>query len=483
MKITVEPNEITYEATAACYLFFQKEEEGDLFVRAQIDGSSVKGSCTLTVLGKQYRGEFVFELEQEPPAFETKRFLAAAAARAIRKAAKEAHGQDIPLPWGLMLGVRPAKMLREYHERGFSYEQAAERLKLIYDLSREKAELLTNVARSEKAVLAQTDESLISFYVGIPFCPTRCLYCSFVSNDMRRVKKYIEPYCELLVREIRAMREVADVFGKKVQAIYIGGGTPTSLEADQLSRILAALTDGLDTSCLTEFTVEAGRADTVTKEKLRAMKQFPVDRVSINPQTFHDVTLERIGRCHSVADVYRAFGAVRETADFKINMDLIAGLPGESESMFCESIDRLLELAPENATVHTLCLKRGSRLSQGADDLDAHNVNAMLTYAQNRLMERAYLPYYLYRQKYMVDNLENVGYALAGTESIYNVNIMEESQTILAAGCGASSKIVNRNTGKIDRVFNYKDPIEYISGFDEILNRKRKIMDLVEANE
>lgn len=480
MKITVEPVQITYEATAACYLFFQKEEVGDLLVHAHLEGGRITAECKGTVSGTEYKGDFSFELKSEPPSFEQKRFLSAAAARAIRAAVKQAHGRDIDLPWGLMLGVRPAKMLREYHERGYSYEQAIERLKMIYDLSKEKAELLTAVAQNEAAVLAQTKESLISFYVGIPFCPTRCLYCSFVSNDMRRMKKYMDPYCELLIREIHSMREIADAMGKKVQAIYIGGGTPTSLNENQLSRILEALTDGLDTSHLTEFTVEAGRADTVTREKLLTMKNFPVDRISINPQTFHDVTLERIGRCHSVADVYRAFETVRQVADFQINMDLIAGLPGESEAMFFESVDRMLELAPENATVHTLCVKRGSRLSLGEDVLDTYDVNAMLTYAQKKLMEREYLPYYLYRQKYMVNHLENVGYALAGTESVYNVNIMEEAQTILAAGCGASSKIVNRKTGKIDRVFNYKDPIEYISGFDEILNRKRQILDIME---
>ncbi len=478
MNITVEPASITYEATAACYLFFSKQEEGDLAVYAQIEGTKIKGNCILDQTGKRFEGEYTFELERELPSFEVKRFLSAAAARAIRRAAA-AHGKDLVLPWGLMLGVRPAKLLREYHERGYSYEEAAQRLVLIYGISEEKAELLKTVAQKEAALLSQTDDSLVSLYVGIPFCPTRCLYCSFVSNDMRKSKNYIEPYCELLVREIHAMREVTEALGKKVQTIYIGGGTPTSLNENQIARILEALTDGLDTSNLKEFTVEAGRADTVTREKLQVIKQFPVSRVSINPQTFHDTTLERIGRCHNVADVCRAYEAVRETADFQINMDLIAGLPGESEIMFRESIDRLLELGPENATVHTLCLKRGSRLSQGDDEVDAHNVNGMLSYAQSRLTEQGYFPYYLYRQKYMVDNLENVGYALPGTENLYNVNIMEESQTILASGCGASSKLVNRETGKIERVFNFKDPIEYISRFDEILERKRKILDLI----
>ncbi|MBQ4160079.1 MAG: coproporphyrinogen dehydrogenase HemZ, partial [Clostridia bacterium] len=305
--------------------------------------------------------------------------------------------------------------------------------------------------------------------------PTRCLYCSFVSADLRYTKKYVEDYVRLLGREIEYSAQKIKEHGLNVQSVYFGGGTPTSLSAEALDFLLTQVQKHVDLTNTVEFCVEAGRPDTITKEKLETLKKHGVTRISINPQTMNDKTLEAIGRAHSAADICATFALARSLGFENINTDLIVGLPMETEADFAHTLSRISELHPENITVHTMSVKRGSALHQKLGDYSLTNpdtVNAMLTLAQSFMQGIHYEPYYMYRQKNMLGNFENVGYTKPGCESIYNINIMEEVQTILALGGSASSKFVDPKTDRIERIFNFKSPIEYINRFDEILKKK-----------
>ncbi len=476
MNITTNCKEIEYEISTLANLFFKKTDDGDMAAKAWEENGAFFGECTLHYNDKTYRESFHFDETVHAEDFERKRFLCAAAAHAVYQAAKRAISpREVSLPWGLMLGIRPVKLVHEYVKSGYNYDGALARLQLMYGVSEDKKKLLRTVAQNEIALIDAMPEKSISLYLGIPFCPTRCLYCSFVSTDMRKSSKYMSDYVDHLLKEIVYLGALLQKEDVHIQCVYMGGGTPTSLSSEDLKRVLSAVCENFDLSHMTEFTVEAGRADTITEDKLRAMRAFPVNRISVNPQTMQDETLELIGRRHSVADVCRAYDLARSLTDFSINMDLIAGLPGETVSMFCQSLDRVMAMDPDDITVHTMSIKRASRLKGEAEHmrfLQAKQAEEMLLYASSRLQNSGYQPYYLYRQKNMIGNLENVGYAKWGHESFYNVNIMEEIQTILALGCGGVSKIVHPETGKISRVFNFKDPIEYIGRFDEMLSRK-----------
>lgn len=315
-------------------------------------------------------------------------------------------------------------------------------------------------------------------YIGIPFCPTRCVYCSFVSADMRVSGRYMNEFVDKLLLEIDKTAEIIDKLGAYTETVYIGGGTPTTLSAEQFEMIFERLESRLDTSRIKEITVEAGRPDTITEDKLSVLKKYGVNRISINPQTMNDETLVKIGRSHDIEMIYRAYSLARKTGFEVINMDLIAGLPDETPDMFKRSLDKVIELDPENITVHSLCLKRAARFKMTDNELaKAEYMNEMLSYTQKRMQDEGYEPYYMYRQKNSSGNLENVGYAKPGTMNAYNVNIMEEKQTIIALGGGGSTKLVSGN--RIERIFNFKDPLEYIRRFDEILDKKDKIPEIL----
>ena len=379
-------------------------------------------------------------------------------------------------PWGILTGVRPSKlMLRLIDSMGKEAAYGYFTGDLL--VSKEKANLALTVAKAEEKIVNLSEKNSFSLYVSIPFCPTRCSYCSFVSHSISNpsAKKLLPEYLEKLSRELEITGEIAKELGLKLESIYFGGGTPGVLEASQLDRLLCSVEKGFDLSALREYTVEIGRPDTVTPEKLRALRLHNVERISINPQTFNQKTLDIIGRKHSVEQSVKAYQLAR-AYDFKcINMDLIAGLPDETVEDFTASVDTAVFLKPENITVHTLAIKRSSELNaSGAKVTGGNEAKAMLEYAASKLSP-SYSPYYMYRQSKCVGNLENVGWCKTGHECLYNVFMMEECHTVLAVGAGGVTKLCEPGGTNVERIFNYKYPYEYIAGFDKITERKNGI--------
>lgn len=380
-----------------------------------------------------------------------------------------------PLPWGILTGVRPVKYIRNIYETRDNADDYIHDTLLVSD---KKLKLANDVIRLQKPILDTLTLNRISLYISIPFCPSRCSYCSFVSASGEGALKLVDDYFELLLKELDIYEDIVRRYSLTVDTVYIGGGTPTMLSASQLDRLIDKL-GKLDIANIREFTAEAGRPDTITEDKLRALKNGGVRRISINPQSMNDGVLAAVGRRHTVKQVCEAFDVARKVGFDCINSDIIAGLPTETESSFEGSLERLCELAPENITVHTLSLKRSSALFRQFGDDIGKGAKHMTDTAYDVLSEKGYLPYYLYRQKNIADNLENVGYCKEGTESIYNICIMEDVQTILAAGCGASTKLYDGNN--VSRVINYKYPYEYISRFELMNERKRDIENFFES--
>lgn len=376
--------------------------------------------------------------------------------------------------WGLLTGVRPAKIISGLLAEGKNDEFALEYLTKDYLVMEHKARLALTVAKAEQKLLGKNKPNDISLYIGIPFCPTRCLYCSFTAYPLAQYKDRVDEYLDAMFRELEFLAEYGKDF--ELKNIYIGGGTPTSLSELQLERLLRKVAELFHTEDM-EYTVEAGRPDTITKEKLRLMKEYGVNRISINPQTMNEETLKRIGRKHSVEDIRRVFHEARELGHENINMDLILGLPGEEPLDVEQTMKEILALAPDNITVHTLAVKRASRLKEEFDQhtlSTAESLEKMLAIAAEYAEKMGMEPYYMYRQKNMVGNFENVGYCHPGKEGVYNVQIMEEKQTVLAAGAGASTKTVDPVTDKIERVFNVKSVEDYIARIEEMIARKEQ---------
>lgn len=380
-----------------------------------------------------------------------------------------------PLPWGILTGVRPVKYIRNIYETRDNADDYIHGTLLVSD---KKLKLANDVIRLQKPILDTLTLNRISLYISIPFCPSRCSYCSFVSASGEGALKLVDDYFELLLKELEIYEDIVRRYSLTVDTVYIGGGTPTTLSASQLDRLIDKL-GKLDIANIREFTAEAGRPDTITEDKLRALKNGGVRRISINPQSMNDGVLAAVGRRHTVKQVCEAFDVARKVGFDCINSDIIAGLPTETESSFEGLLERLCELAPENITVHTLSLKRSSALFRQFGDDIGKGAKHMTDTAYDVLSEKEYLPYYLYRQKNIADNLENVGYCKEGTESIYNICIMEDVQTILAAGCGASTKLYDGKN--VSRVINYKYPYEYISRFELMNERKRDIENFFES--
>ena len=388
---------------------------------------------------------------------------------------KEKTGQHFP--WGMLTGIRPAKTINTYMDTGLTKAESIKKMIETYEMSPEKAELAATVATAERSILEKADKNGISLYIGIPFCPTRCLYCSFTSYPIDIYKTKVDGYVEALIKELKFLGEKAQ--GKRLDSIYIGGGTPTSLTAEQLDKIMAAVSETFDLSNILEYTVEAGRPDTITAEKLKVIKKNGASRISVNPQTMNDETLKLIGRRHTVDDIKRVFYEARSIGHDNINMDLILGLPGEGEDEVKNTMEEIKKLSPESLTVHTLAVKRASRLKETLGDYDLAKAMLMeniLGLSAKGAAEMGLAPYYMYRQKNMLGSFENVGYAKKGFESIYNVVIMEETQSIYAAGAGASTKLYDPETDRIERIFNVKNVDEYIGRIDEMIDRKRKGM-------
>lgn len=377
--------------------------------------------------------------------------------------------------WGILTGVRPSKLMNSLiKDYGDDSAKAYFKDKLL--VCEKKTELAYSVAKAEEKIMSLSDEKSFSLYVSIPFCPTRCNYCSFVSHSIAQAKKLLPDYVENLCREIKETAEVANSLGLRLESIYWGGGTPTTLSADMLKKICAEINNDFDLSHIREYTIEAGRADTVTPEKLKVIKAAGVGRISINPQTFNDDVLKAIGRRHTVDDVVRVFNEAREIGFDNINMDLIAGLTDDTYESFCNSVDRAISMNPENITLHTLALKRSSTIvTHGIDVQSGEIANKMLEYAQNRFYSGGYKPYYMYRQSRSLGNLENVGWCKDGFECLYNIFMMEECHTVLAVGAGAVTKLKDPNSRNIERIFNYKYPYEYNSRYGVIAERKDQI--------
>ena len=382
---------------------------------------------------------------------------------------------DFERPWGVLDGIRPVKLARKILKSAKSPEEAVDSFMREYGATREKAELAVKIAGIENPIIDAMNPKGVSIYIGIPFCPTRCLYCSFVSNSGAKSAKLIPEYIECLKKEIKYTSEIIKGNGNTIESVYIGGGTPTTLSAELLDELLDSVFNEFDLSRNKEFTVEAGRPDTITQDKLKVIKDYGIDRISINPQTMNQSVLDTIGRNHTPDDIKKAMYLARECGIGTINMDIIAGLPGETLDMFKYTVEEVESLLPENTTVHTMSIKRSSKLNETLTEYsltDSYDVSKMVDFARNTIIANGKNPYYLYRQKNMLGNLENVGYANSGTESLYNIYIMEEVQTIISLGSGGVTKTVDRETDRIERIFNVKEPKDYIERIDEMLRRK-----------
>lgn len=376
--------------------------------------------------------------------------------------------------WGILTGVRPAKLYSSICSlRG---EKAA-KSEFQQDclVNEEKISLCSETHSLEEQIVKKSTPDSFSLYISVPFCPTRCTYCSFVSHSVEKSQKLIPLYVEKLINEIKLTAKKAKQNKLSLKTVYIGGGTPTTLSAEQISSVMSAVRDNFDLSGILEYTVEAGRPDTITEDKLRAILLGGATRISINPQTMSDEVLENIGRRHTAKQTLDAYNLARQVGFHNINMDIIAGLPGDTYEKFCDTVEQIIAMGPENVTVHTLSFKRASNLSLSGDSVVTTDTAKMVRYARRKLTENGIFPYYMYRQSKTVGNLENVGYAKRGFEGLYNVYIMDETHTILACGASGVTKMRQPYGDCIERVFNYKYPYEYINDFDEIVARKEKI--------
>ena len=380
-------------------------------------------------------------------------------------------------PWGVLYGVRPAKLMHRLCAQ-MGDDAAVAHFQTAFLTQKSKAELAHEVMLHENRSIARSGPKSFSLYVSIPFCPTRCAYCSFVSHSIEKTHKLMTPYVDLLLRELEETSKYAKELGLELATVYFGGGTPTTLSAQDLGRIFTTIEQNFDLSHLMEYTVEAGRPDTVTRERLEVIRAAGVQRISINPQSFNDKVLEAIGRRHTAQQTLDAFALARDCGFDHINMDFIAGLPEDDLPSFQRSIQTALDLQAESITVHTLALKTSAYMvtrEQTFDLKDRLTVSNMVDYAGQTLHGAGYYPYYMYRQSKSLGNLENVGWCKPGYDCLYNVYMMDETHTVLAVGAGAVTKLRGQNSGMIERIYNYKYPYEYIRDFDTLLERKKRI--------
>ncbi len=380
--------------------------------------------------------------------------------------------------WGILTGVRPAKLYSRM-KKSIGEEETVKYFKESLRVSDKKISLCKETVLGEDKITSLSKPNSYSLYISIPFCPTRCSYCSFVSHSVDKAKKLIPEYVGLLCKELTETAKIAKFKNLKLETVYIGGGTPTAISASELERIMETVNENFDLSDLREYTVEAGRPDTVTKEKLEVIKKWGATRISINPQTMKNSVLNAIGRKHTAEETVNAFNLAREIGFDNINMDLIAGLPTDTYDSFKNTVEQIVDLCPESVTVHSLSMKRSSNLniSKNLPETEmGKEASLMVDYARDRLSQNGIVPYYMYRQSKTVGNLENVGYAKKGYECLYNVYIMDETHTILANGASAVTKLREPYGDYIERIFNYKYPYEYIDRFNELISRKKGIV-------
>ncbi len=501
MILRIEGEINRYYVETLCMVFFpgatfsESEAAGvdvpevTVCVRGEEDGSYA--TATIRVGDKAVTAEGFCECREDKS---DTRIAKIAVGRAVLKAGKEFFSYTPP--WGILTGVRPAKVASELIASGKGIRLSRATLRDEYFLNPRKAALAVSVAATEMKLTSRLPKDLCSIYISIPFCPSRCAYCSFVSYTSDKLLSLIDDYLVELYRDIDDIFSVIRELGLRVATVYIGGGTPTVLSPDRMARLLAKIGEHVDPTTLMEFTVEAGRPDTITMEKLSAILSGGAGRISVNPQTLSDDVLRAIGRRHTVADFFRAFAMAKEAGVPIINVDMIAGLPDESFRLFADSYDKILALAPENITVHTFCVKRSAALRQkdGIYAFASQDAAKSVDYSQIQAKMAGYRPYYMYRQKNTVGNLENVGFAFPGTESLYNIFMMEELHTIFAAGAGAVTKLVKRREGntRIERIFMPKYPYEYLRDAERhrrgdteagVLSRREKILSFYQGEE
>ncbi len=475
MKLILQGHEERYLTETLALLFFpaagfSAERDDGLQAVSRLEGRTA--FTEITAHGKT--AQAVDTAREDEPAEQS-------IARSFYKAGQALTG--ITPPWGTLTGIRPAKLVKRLLDSGLTEREAADRLLRDCFTSPDKTALCAGVLQSEQQALAQLNPSAVSLYLGIPFCPSRCSYCSFVSHSVEKEGRFIPAYVEALKEEVEQTMEALDKISVPVQSIYMGGGTPTTLSAEQLREVLGIFSRYLDPKTLSEFTVEAGRPDTITQDKLEAILACGADRISVNTQTTDDETLRRVGRTHSADDFFAAFELVRRYPFRVINVDLIAGLPQEPVEAFCKSLKDTIGLRPENLTVHSLSLKRAARLEY--KDMDrsrqgSNDIVEMLSFTSAATKEAGYQPYYLYRQRNTLGNLENVGYALPDTQGLYNVYIMGEYQSIVAMGAGGVSKVVGLPGGKIERVFHNKYYHEYIRDKEKMRRNRETLITLLQ---
>ena len=492
MNLILDGHHYKYELESLANMFFHENkvrvvEEKDFSQGEYLYTSlsrNMDGIITLKVVTRLEEKLREEEFQGRPDKTDPDRFCEYHLCRMLYRQLEKATG--ISLAWGMLTGVRPVRLVYRYRERGMDDKQIREHLHRDYFVTDEKIDLLLRTANKEKQILDLSRPESFSLYMSIPIFTYRCPYCSIGYNTVERAKKLIPEYVTLLIREIEYVAPIVQKLGLRLETVYFGGGTPTAISSKQLEQIICAVEQHFDLSHLREYTVEAGRPDTITMQKLEMLKRKGVTRISINPQTMNDAVLEQIGRRHTTAQTIEAFQMARQAGHRNINMDLIAGLTGDSLESFCKTVDQVIDLAPENITLHTLSVKRSSQLGQHAKSfyLQEHQrVTDMLSYAGQRFYQEQYLPYYLYRQKNTMENMENVGYCKEGTEGYYNVYIMDETHSIIALGAGGVSKLRKPGGTLLHRIFNYKYPYEYIERFDTVLRRKDEIVKFYEQSE
>ena len=478
MKLCLVNHSFRYELEKLIRIFlpFEKIEFSDEAVREEPSAVTMiinakEAGCELYFNGGVFSKKLPIEENSEGYEKECELKLATALYDCFTKAT------GYTAQWGILTGVRPAKLFSRLCE-SMGEEKAICYFRDKLRVADKKISLCRETVESEKKIISLSGPESYSLYVSIPFCPTRCAYCSFVSHSVDRAKSLIPAYIDKLCDEIHATSELAALNGLRLETIYIGGGTPTSIETAQLKRVLSTVCEYCDLSFLKEFTVEAGRPDTINADNLSMLKAFPVTRISINPQSMNDSVLEKIGRRHTSDDTVNAFKLARQTGFDNINMDLIAGLPSDTADSFKSTVERVIELNPESVTVHSLSLKRSSDMTQNGDLPEketGETASFMVDYEKEKLSQNGILPYYMYRQSKTVGNLENVGYAKKGYECLYNVYIMDETHTILSCGASAVTKLRQPCGNYIERIFNFKYPYEYIDRFNEIILRKNGV--------
>ena len=469
MKLTFRGHDDRYAVEQSLLAFFPEErpvyegEDGESHAEVTLreGGTYAVGVTVLTYGGKKARGEARVRVAGVSDEYERERLRQRALKLSFFRAAREVTG--VTPSWGALTGIRPAKLVRSMMEEGMTAAQADRVLRETYCVSPARRRLALESAAAGLKAKNELRPEEISLYIGIPFCPTRCAYCSFVSASVEKSFKLMDPYLEALTAEIDAAGRMVRETGLRVKSFYMGGGTPTTLSARQMDALLTKVNESFDLSGCAEYCIEAGRPDTIDREKLQVLLDHGADRISVNPQSLEAQVLEAIGRHHSPEDIERAMELAVSMGFPHVNMDLIAGLPADTPEGFRRTLDRCMTFGADNITVHTLSLKKGSRiLLEGLPIPTAEDVAAMLDYADPALRARGFQPYYLYRQKYMSGSFENVGWCISGAEGLYNIYIMEELHSILSLGAGGSTKMVDTKRNRIERVFHPKFPLEYI---------------------